>query len=142
MPLRERRVSNQAGFRVASGAGGSGLTTEDTGDTEGEETAFHFPSGQASVAMRSLAHVEHPHFLQRPVPFSAPASHSGQARHVASRVARISGGVVAKPARAKRVTALATDCACSVFLEKNVGGSIMVLPELVGIRYRNHRTAR
>jgi len=82
---------------VASGAGGSGLTTEDTGDTEGEEMASHLPVGQRSVAMRNFAQVEHPHLRQRPVELSAEASHSGQARHVASRAARASGGVVAKP---------------------------------------------
>jgi len=65
-------------------------------------TASHLPIGQRSVAMRSLAHVEHPHLRQRPVLFSAAASHSGQALQVASRVARASGGVVAKPLRAKR----------------------------------------
>jgi len=51
--------------------------------------------------MRSFAHVLHPHLRQRPVPFSAAASHSGQARHVASRVARDSGGVGKKPEEAK-----------------------------------------
>jgi len=69
-------------------------------------TACHLPSGHLSVAMRSFAHVEHPHLRQRPVALSACASHSGQARHVASRVASASGGVVAKPARAKRCAAL------------------------------------
>jgi hypothetical protein len=47
--------------------------------------------------MRSFAQVEHPHLRQRPVLFKAAASHSGHARQVASRVARDSGGVVAKP---------------------------------------------
>ena len=65
-------------------------------------TAPHLPIGHRSVAMRSFAHVEHPHLRQRPVLFNAVASHSGQALHVASRVARASGGVVAKPERAKR----------------------------------------
>ena len=64
-------------------------------------TASHFPIGQRSVAILSFAQVEHPHLRQRPVALSACASHSGQARHVASRLARASGGVVAKPARAK-----------------------------------------
>ena len=41
--------------------------------------------------MRSFAQVEHPHWRQRPVPFSATASHSGHARQIASRVARVSG---------------------------------------------------
>ena len=52
--------------------------------------------------MRSFAQVLHPHLRQRPVLFSAVASHSGQARHVASLLASASGGVVAKPARAKQ----------------------------------------
>ena len=69
-------------------------------------TASHFPIGHRSVAILSFAHVEHPHLRQRPVLLSACASHSGQARQVASRVARASGGVVAKPARAKRCAAL------------------------------------
>jgi len=69
-------------------------------------TASHLPRGHRSVAMRSFAHVEHPHLRQRPVAFKAVASHSGQARHVASRMASASGGVVAKPARAKRCAAL------------------------------------
>jgi hypothetical protein len=64
-------------------------------------TASHLPIGQRSVAMRSFAQVLHPHLRQRPVALSAVASHSGQALHVASRLARASGGVVAKPARAK-----------------------------------------
>jgi len=64
------------------------------------------PSGHLSVAIRSFAHVEHPHLRQRPVALSAVASHSGHARHVASRVASASGGVVAKPARVKRCAAL------------------------------------
>jgi len=97
MPLRERRVSNHSGFRVASGAGGSGLTTEETGDTEGEEMASHLPRGHRSVAIRSFAQVLQPHLRHRPVAFRAEASHSGHARQVASRVARASGGVVAKP---------------------------------------------
>ena len=67
-------------------------------------TAPHLPSGQASVAMRSFAQVLQPHLRQRPVALSACASHSGQALHVASRVASASGGVVAKPARAKFAT--------------------------------------
>ena len=45
--------------------------------------------------MRSFAQVEHPHLRQRPVLFNAVASHSGHARHVASRLASASGGVVA-----------------------------------------------
>jgi len=68
-------------------------------------TASHFPSGHLSVAMRSFAHVEHPHLRQRPVELSAVASHSGQDRQMASRVVSASGGVVAKPARAKRCAA-------------------------------------
>ena len=68
--------------------------------------ASHLPSGHLSVAILSFAHVEHPHLRQRPVLFSAVASHSGQALHVASRLASASGGVVAKPARAKRCAAL------------------------------------
>ena len=68
-------------------------------------TASHFPSGQRSVAILSFAQVEHPHLRQRPVAFKAAASHSGQARQVASRVASASGGVVAKPERAKRCAA-------------------------------------
>ena len=47
------------------------------------------------MAMRSFAQVEHPHLRQRPVALSAVASHSEQARQVASRVASASGGVVA-----------------------------------------------
>ena len=64
--------------------------------------ASHLPRGQRSVAMRSFAQVEHPHLRHRPVALRAAASHSGQALHVDSRLARISGGVVEKPARAKR----------------------------------------
>lgn len=60
-------------------------------------TASHLPIGHRSVAMRSFAHVEHPHLRQRPVLFNAVASHSGHARHVASRLERASGGVAAKP---------------------------------------------
>jgi len=47
-----------------------------------------------------------PHLRQRPVALSACASHSGQARHVASRLASASGGVVAKPDRAKLYVAM------------------------------------
>jgi hypothetical protein len=64
-------------------------------------TASHLPSGQRSVAIRNFAHVEHPHLRQRPVLFSAAASHSGQALQVASRVASASGGVVGAPWRMK-----------------------------------------
>ena len=42
-----------------------------------------------------------PHLRQRPVLLSAVASHSGQALHVASRVASASGGVVGAPWRKK-----------------------------------------
>jgi hypothetical protein len=52
--------------------------------------------------MRSFAHVEHPHLRQRPVALSACASHSGQARHVASRLASASGDTLGIPALAKR----------------------------------------
>ena len=85
MPLTSGTLSNHAP---------SGSAGEVTG---GKEMDFHFPSGQDSVAMRSFAHVEHPHLRQRPEAFSAAASHSGQARQVASRAARMSGGVVEKP---------------------------------------------
>jgi hypothetical protein len=70
------------------------------------ETAFHLPSGQDSVAILNFAHVEQPHLRHLPVPPSAAASHSGQARQVASRAARISGGVVVKPERANLVNAM------------------------------------
>ena len=53
------------------------------------------------MAMRSFAHVEHPHCLQRPVPLSACASHSGQVRQVSCRAAMISGGLGENPDRAK-----------------------------------------
>lgn len=69
------------------------------------DAASHFPIGHRSVAIRNLAHVLHPHFLQRPVPLRALAFHWSQARQVASRAARISGGVVEKPERAKRCAA-------------------------------------
>ena len=69
-------------------------------------TVSHLPSGQRSVAMRSFAHVEHPHLRQRPVALSACSSHSGQALHVAWRLASASGGVVAKPLRVKLAAAL------------------------------------
>ena len=68
-------------------------------------TASHFPIGHRSVAILSFAQVLHPHLRQRPVLLSAVASHSGHARHVASLLASASGGVVAKPARAKRCAA-------------------------------------
>jgi hypothetical protein len=79
--------------------------------------ASHLPIGQRSVAMRSFAHVEHPHLRQRPVAFKAAASHSGQARHVASRVASASGGVVAKPAREKPATDLRKLENCGLMLD-------------------------
>jgi len=123
MPLRERLVSNHSGFRVASGAGGSGLTTEDTEDTEGEEMDSHFPRGQRSVAMRSFAQVEQLHLRQRPVPFSAAASHWSQARQVSVRSARISGGVVVKPDRAKRTKA-SPNFATFFLVKLNFGGVI------------------
>jgi hypothetical protein len=65
-------------------------------------TAFHLPSGHLSVAMRSFAHVLHPHLRQRPVALSACASHSGQARQVASRVESASVDTLGIPASAKR----------------------------------------
>jgi len=79
-------------------------------------TASHLPIGQRSVAILSLAQVEHPHLRQRPVLLSAVASHSGQALHVASRVASASGGVVANPevvhfAPAERTLSIAIRCA-------------------------------
>jgi hypothetical protein len=58
---------------------------------------YHFPSGHFSVAMRSFAHVEHPHLRQRPVPLRAAESHSEQAWQVDSRAVRISGVVVENP---------------------------------------------
>jgi hypothetical protein len=39
---------------------------------------YHLSIGHFSVAMRSLAHVEQPHFLQRPVPLSASESQNSQ----------------------------------------------------------------
>jgi hypothetical protein len=65
----------------------------------------HLPIGQRSVAILNLAHVEHPHIRQRPVPFSTAASHSRHVRQVYSRVAMISGGVGVNPDFAKRATA-------------------------------------
>ena len=100
-------------------------------------TAPHFPIGHFSVAILSFAHVLHPHLRQRPVLFSAAASHSGQARHVASRVARTSGGVVAKPARAKRVNAaLDFDSISAVGIMK------MKESERMGERRKNPKTCR
>jgi len=87
-------------------------------------TASHLPSGQRSVAMRSFAHVEHPHLRQRPVALSACASHSGHARHVASRLASASGGVVAKPARAKRCAAWPNRASCWARRSAVCGGSV------------------
>jgi len=96
-------VSKADGEGLRGGAGvAEGGEKLETGDLRLEASvASHLPRGQRSVAMRSFAHVEHPHLRQRPVLFKAAASHSGQARHVASRVASASGGVVAKPERAK-----------------------------------------
>jgi hypothetical protein len=65
----------------------------------------HLPIGQRSVAILIFAHVLHPHWRQRPVPPIAAESHSGQARQVASRAARMSGGVAVNPDFAKRATA-------------------------------------
>ena len=90
-------------------------------------TASHLPSGHRSVAMRSLAQVLHPHLRQRPVLFSAAASHSGQALQVASRLASASGGVVAKPARAKRCAALPNRVSIWARRSAMCGGSVMRL---------------
>jgi hypothetical protein len=79
--------------------------------------ASHLPIGHASVAMRNFAQVLHPHLRQRPVALSAVASHSGHARHVASRLASASGGVVAKPAREKPATDLRKLENCGLMLD-------------------------
>ena len=100
-------------------------------------SASHLPRGQRSVAILSFAHVEHPHLRQRPVEFSAAASHSGQARHVASRVARDSGGVVAKPERAKRENAALDFNSISA-----VGIMKMKEPECMGEKKNNPKTCR
>jgi len=52
--------------------------------------------------MRNFAQVLHPHLRQRPVALSAVASHSGQARQVASRVVSASVDTLGIPALAKR----------------------------------------
>jgi len=88
-------------------------------------TDSHLPIGQRSVAMRSFAQVEHPHLRQRPVLLSAVASHSGHALQIASRVARASGGVVAKPERAKRCAALPKRASIWARRSAMCGGSVM-----------------
>ncbi len=54
---------------------------------------YHLPMGHFSVAILNLACVEHPHFLQRPVPRIPAASHRSQDRQVSIRTARVSGSV-------------------------------------------------
>jgi hypothetical protein len=49
------------------------------------EKARHFPIGQFSVAMRSFAQVEHPHFMQRPVLPSAFLFQNSQPLQMSSR---------------------------------------------------------
>jgi len=88
------------------------------------------PIGQRSVAMRSFAHVEHPHLRQRPVLFSAAASHSGHARHVASLVASASGGVVAKPERAKPAADITKLENCGLMLG-------LLIPDILATPYHN-----
>ena len=87
----------------------------------GFSSASHLPRGHRSVAILSFAHVLHPHLRQRPVLFSAEASHSGQALQMSFRVARASGGVVAKPeavhfAPAERTLSIALRCASRLFM--------------------------
>jgi hypothetical protein len=59
--------------------------------------------------MRSFAHVEHPHFRQRPVPLIAAESHRSHDRQVASRVESVSASVGANPLLANLATAPAAD---------------------------------
>jgi hypothetical protein len=92
--------------------------------------ASHLPRGHRSVAMRNFAQVLHPHLRQRPVAFSAAASHSGHARHVASRVASASGGVVAKPAREKPATDLRKLENCGLTLD-------LLIPDILETPYHN-----
>ena len=85
----------------------------------------HFPSGHSSVAMRSFAQVLHLHIRQRPVPLSACASHSGQARHVASRAASASGGVTGAPWRKNRPAAWPKRASIWARRETMCGGRVM-----------------
>ena len=103
----------------------------------GFSSACHFPIGHRSVAMRSLAHVLHPHLRHRPVLLSACASHSGQARHVDSRVASASGGVVEKPeavhfAPAERMLSIAMRCASRFLMIRQRLSLDLIAP------YKNH----
>jgi hypothetical protein len=83
MPLRERRVSNQSAFQASHGAA---------------ETASHFPRGHRSVAIRNLAHVLQPHFLQRPVSFNAAASHHSHVEQISRRFLTSSSVAISIPA--------------------------------------------
>jgi len=69
----------------------------------------HLPSGQVSVAIRSFAHVEQPHFRQRPVPLIAAASHNWHDRQIAFRVASVSASVGVNPLLVNLDIAPATD---------------------------------
>ena len=58
---------------------------------------YHFPMGHFSVAMRSLAHVEHPHFMHRPVPLNADAFQKSQEAQTPILFCKVAASAAAKP---------------------------------------------
>ena len=58
---------------------------------------YHLLMGHFSVAIRSLACVEHPHFWQRPVFTKPDSSQNSQPLQVSSRALKVSGSAVWKP---------------------------------------------
>jgi hypothetical protein len=55
------------------------------------------PTGHFSDAIRIFAHVEHPHFRQRPVPLSADRSQKSHDLQVSWRFASVSGVAIENP---------------------------------------------
>jgi hypothetical protein len=47
-------------------------------------TGPHLPIGHFSVAIRSFAHVEHPHFLHLPVPINPELSQNSHDLHISN----------------------------------------------------------
>jgi hypothetical protein len=79
----------------------------------GSSTVYHLPIGHFSVAIRSLAWVEHPHFLQRPVFRNADGSHRSQLLQMSSLSFNTSGSVNTNPELTNLLIAEDTDFICS-----------------------------
>lgn len=95
---------------------------------------YHLPIGHFSVAIRSLAWVEQPHFLQRPVFRNPDWSHRSQLLQISSLSFNTSGSANTNPDLANLLTAEDTDFICSEIFGLLSANSLLFSPAAIQAR--------